>query len=202
MEIVHQHIIHSLSRKNPGDLIFPTDFRGIGTEAAIKKSLSRLAKIGPLKRLAHGIYYIPKTDPVLGELHPGAEEIAEMLARKEEIRIRPAGAAALHKLGLTTQVPMKLVYITDGPPRQLKIGKLVIKFKPTSRRKLSTKGRISSLVIQALEELDLKHMDTETKEKIKSQLLQENPIRLRQDLQFAPARINDFIVKLLKPNTA
>jgi len=187
-----------VSRKKGGELIFPTDFRGIGTEAAIKKALSRLVQKGPLKRLAHGIYYIPKIDPILGELHPGAEEVAIMLARKEKVRIRPAGATALNKLGLSTQVPTRLVYITDGPPRQLKIGKLVIKFKATSHKKLSTIGKISALVIQALEELDMNHIDSSTTARIKELLLKEDPKKLKHDLSIAPARVNDYIVRLLK----
>jgi hypothetical protein len=197
MEKVQNSIEHLLSRKKRGDLIFPSDFRGMGTEAAIKKALSRLAHAGTVKRLAHGIYYIPKIDPVLGELYPGAEEVATLLAKKERVRIRPAGANALNKLGLSTQVPTRLVYITDGPPRRLKIGKLEVRFKATSHKKLATIGKISALVIQALEELDVKHIDRDTAAKIKGLLLRENPKKLKHDLGLAPVRIHDYIVKLL-----
>jgi hypothetical protein len=197
MENVQSNIEALLSRKKSGSLIFPSDFSGMGTEAAIKKALSRLVQKGRLKRAAHGIYYIPKVDPVLGELHPGAEEVAMMLAKKEKIRIRPAGAYALNKLGLSTQVPTRLVYITDGPPRQLKMGKLEIKFKATSHKKLATIGKISALVIQALEELDVNHIDDHTTAKIKKLLLTEDPKKLKHDLALAPVRVHDYIVKLL-----
>jgi uncharacterized protein DUF6088 len=200
MKIVQNNIERLLSRKRSGNLIFLSDFRGIGTEAAIKKALSRLVQKGVLKRAAHGIYYIPKIDPVLGELHPGGEEVAMMLAKKEKIRIRPAGAFALNKLGLSTQVPTRLVYITDGPPRQLKMGKLEIKFKATSHKKLATTGKISALVIQALEELDLNNIDESRTTRIKQLLLTENPKKLKHDLTLAPARIHDYIVKLLNEN--
>jgi hypothetical protein len=197
MEKVQRNIERSLSMKNDGNLIFPSDFRGFGSTAAIKKALSRLAQEGTLKRAAHGIYYMPKIDPVLGELHPGAEDVATMLAKKEKIRIRPAGAFALNKLGLSTQVPTRLVYITDGPPRQLKIGKLEIKFKATSHKKLATIGQISALVIQALEELDVNYIDPDTAAKIKKLLLKEDPKKLKHDLALAPGRVYDYIVKLL-----
>jgi hypothetical protein len=197
MEKVHKNIKHLLSRRKKGSLIFPSDFRGMGTEAAIKKALSRLAKQGILKRVAHGIYYIPRTDPVLGELFPGAEEVAMLLAKKEKVRIRPAGAYALNKLGLTTQVPTRLVYITDGPPRKLKIGKLEIRFKATSHKKLATIGQVSALVIQALEELDVEHIDTGTAARIKVLLLSEDPKKLRHDLALAPVRVYDYMIKLI-----
>ena len=200
MEPTHSYIKQSLlSKKKGGDLVFPTDFRGHGTEAAIKKALSRLTTEGVLRRLSHGIYYIPKIDPVLGEIRPGAEDVAKMIAQKEKVRIRPAGAYALHRLGLTTQVPTRLVYITDGSPRQFKVGKMSVNFKATSHKKLSMVGEISGLVIQALEELDIQHMDDKLAEKIKDLLLRENPQNLKHDLSLAPARINDYIVKLLNP---
>ena len=99
----HKHIETSLARRKPGELIFPTDFRGKGTESAIKKALSRLATTGTLKRLAHGIYFVPKADPVFGTIYPPAEEVAKMIAKKEKVRIRPAGAFALHQLGFKPQ---------------------------------------------------------------------------------------------------
>jgi Family of unknown function (DUF6088) len=199
METVQSYIEGQVSRKKAGEVIFPTDFRGAGTEAAIKKALSRMVQKGPLKRLAHGIYYIPKIDPLLGEIRPGAHEVATMLARKEKVRIRPSGASALNALGLSTQVPTRMVYITDGPPRKIKLGKLVIQFKATSHKKLATTGKISSLVIQALEELDLKHIAGKEEERIKELLLKEKPKDLKHDLSIASARINDYIIKLLKP---
>ncbi|TDW96271.1 DUF6088 family protein [Dinghuibacter silviterrae] len=198
MENVQKNIKYSLSKKKNGSLIFPSDFRGMGSEAAIKKALSRLTVQGILKRAAHGIYYKPKIDPVLGELHPGAEEIATMLAKKEKIRIRPAGAYALNKLGLSTQVPTRLVFITDGPPRQLNIGKMKIRFKATSHKKLATIGQISALVIQALEELDINHIDVDTAARIKKLLLMEDAKKLKHDLGLAPVRVYNYIVKLLK----
>jgi hypothetical protein len=89
------------------------------------------------------------------------------------------------------------VYITDGPPRRLKIGKLEVRFKATSHKKLATVGEISALVIQALGELDMKHIDPDTKAKIKSSLLKEDPKKLKHDLGLAPVRVHDYIVKLL-----
>lgn len=198
MEKVHTYIVAQINRKKEGELIFPTDFRGTGSEDAIKKALSRLTKKGILKRLAHGIYFIPKNDPLLGALYPGADEVVKMLARKEKIRVRPSGAYALNKLGLSTQVPTKLVYITDGPSKQFRLGKLQIKFKATTPKKLSTIGEYSSLLIQALEEIGTEKINPTTESKIMELLKKENPKKLKHDLALASAKVNDYIVKLLK----
>ena len=198
METTHAYIEASILKRKPGEIVFPTDFRGKGTEDAIKKALSRIAEKGILSRLAHGIYFVPKTDRIFGTIYPAADEVAKMIAKKEKVRIKPAGAYALHQLGLTTQVPTRLVYITDGVSRNLKVGKTTIKFKATSNKKLSVKGKISGLVIQALEELDIDKMDGTIELKIKALLKKEDPRMLKHDLGIAPARINDYIVKLLK----
>jgi hypothetical protein len=198
MNKTHTSINNYLSKVKRGSILFPTDFRGMGTEGAIKMALSRLVKEGKLKRVAHGIYYVPKTDPLLGELHPGAENIAEAIAQKEKILIKPSGASALNKLGLSTQVPMRLVYITNGSPRKIKIGRMTVVFKATTSKKLAMEGPISGLVIQALEELDLTNVHPETARKIKNLLMKENASNLKHDLALAPARLHDYIMKLLK----
>lgn len=196
-EKTHAYIESTISRRKPGEIVFPTDFRGKGSQAAIKKAMSRIAKAGKISRLAHGIYYIPKSDPKLGKLRPDPEQVVKMVAQKERIRIRPAGSYALHKLGLTTQVPMKRVYITDGNARQFKLGNVLIRFKSTSAKKLAMKGELSSLVIQAIEEMGIDHINKEIKIKLKEFLLKEDPKALQHDLRLASAKVNDFIVKLM-----
>jgi hypothetical protein len=198
MEKTHTYIRGYLSNRKAGDLIFPTDFRGKGTESAIKKALSRLVHEGTLKRIAHGVYYIPKIDPLFGELYPSAEDVPQKIAAKEKVKIQPTGAYALNKLGLSTQVPTKLVYITDGPQRLLTIGKMKVKFKATSNKKLNMKGELSKLIILALDELDLKNIEPERETKIRGLLLKEDPKKLKHDLSLAPVRVHDYIVKLLK----
>lgn len=198
MDKVHTQIEKKLAKAKKGSLFFLSDFRGMGTEGSIKMALSRLKEAGKLKRIAHGIYYLPQIDPILGELYPSMETIAEAIAKKEHIRIKPTGAFALHKLGLTTQVPMKLVYFTDGPLKQIKLGKNVIKFKPTTPKKLSLKGKLSSLIIQALEELGTEHLEEKTIKRVKELLKKEDPKILIKDLKLAPAYISEFIFLLLK----
>lgn len=195
---VHKHIEHSISRRKKGELIFPTDFRGKGTQTAVKTALSRLSREGKLKRLAHGIYYVPKIDPLFGAVYPAPEEVAEAIAKKEKVRIMPAGAYAMHRLGLTTQVPTNLVYITDGENRKIKIGKTVIRFKATTPKKMSLEGQLSSLVILALDEINPANIDSDTANKIKAILQKENPGLLKKNLALTSARIHDYILKLLK----
>src|SRR5688500_7588724 len=143
MEVkVQEEIEGKLARTKKGHLIFLSDFKGMGSDAAIRKALSRLTKQGIVKRIAHGIYLKPVVDPLLGEIRLSLEKIAEEIARKAKVRIKPGGAYALNRLGLSPQVPLKLVYLTDGPKRLITIGKSTIRFKPTTPKKLAMKGEL------------------------------------------------------------
>lgn len=197
MTTTHSNIERNIRKLPGGELLFSTDFRGKGTEAAIKMTLSRLNKEGVINRIGHGIYMIPKNDPLFGKVLPSPEIIALSIAKREHLRIKPAGANALHKLGLTTQVPMKLVYLTDGTAREIKLGKSTIKFKPTTPKKLSLKGQFSSLIIQALDELGTKDLGEDIEKKIKTLLQKENHDDLQHDLKLATASIHDYLLKVV-----
>jgi hypothetical protein len=198
MDSIHISIKNSLSAYKAGKIIFPTDFRGKGTQSAIKMALSRLTRTGEVRRLAHGMYYIPVIDPVLGELMPSPEGVAEQLAEQEKVRIRPTGAFALNKLGLSTQVPTRLVYLTDGHPRKFKIGNATVEFKATTPKKMTLAGDISGLLILALEELDLEYIEPAMEKRILELLQQEDRSTLEQDLRIAPIRIYDYLIQLIK----
>lgn len=193
---IHKGITKKIEKMKKGQLIFPADFRGIGTDTAIKMTFSRLFREKKIIRLAHGIYIIPEYDPLVGFKYPSLETIAQAIAKRDHARIRPAGTYALHKLGLSTQVPMKLVYLTDGAPRKINIGKASIKFKATTPKKLSLKGKISSLIIQAFEELGPKNISNEIIEKITPLLAKENPEMLKTDLMLAPAWIYQLLTTI------
>ena len=78
---------------------------------------------GILVRLAHGIYLVPKKDEILGIVSPSIEEIDKEIAKRDKARIALTGAMAMHPLGFSTQIPLHVVYLTDGAQREINIGK-------------------------------------------------------------------------------
>ena len=198
MNTVNQYILNTVAKSRPGSIFFNGDFRGFGSEAAIKTTLSRLVKEDMLERIAKGIYVKPKMDPDFGKTYPPLEQIAQALAEREHVRIRPAGTYAINILGLSQQVPTKLVYITDGPPRTIKLGRRTIVFKPTTAKKLALKGEISGLIILALEELGKEAVTPEMIERIKDLLKKESPEILNEDMKRASGWISDLLFKIQK----
>jgi hypothetical protein len=189
------HILKKIKKAKRGALFFIDDFTVIGNKKTAGKALERLVNSGELHRVATGIYVRPEKDKVLGIVMPGIEEIAEAIRKRDKARIIPTGSYALYKLGLTTQVPMNVVYYTDSTARKIKVGKQTITFKRASARNLSAIGEISRLAIQALKTIGKDRVTKEELGKIRELLKQEKPFHLQHDLKIAP----EWIRKLLKP---
>jgi hypothetical protein len=181
-----------------GSVLFVDDFLDYGNPESVKKALLRLKEKETLLRLTHGIYLYPKTDKELGVLFPSTEEIAQAIARRDKARIVLTGVQALNKLGLSTQVPMKVVYLTDGAARSINVGKRTITFKNTSPKNLLANGEISGLAIQALKTIGQKKIDTNTIEKIQVILKNEKKENIINDAKLAPAWINKILMQAVK----
>lgn len=184
-----------VKRSKSGQIFLPSDFKDLGTSAAIRKALSRLVEQKILIRMGQGIYVTAVHDKVFGEVLPSIEEIATSIAKKEHVKIMLTGQHALNKIGLSTQVPMKLVFLTNGTKKNINIGKSSIIFQPTTSKKLAMLGSISSLLFLGLEELDLKQLSKSEIEKIISLLKKEDTKKLKHDLKLAPTKISDFVIK-------
>jgi len=198
MQSVEKQIKERISRKNKGTLLFPDDLHDLGSSEAVRLALHRLEREGFIRRISQGIYVQPKISEYIGEILPSAEEVARGIAKRDKIRLVPTGAYALNALGLSTQVPMKLVFLTDGAPRLIKLGKRSIKLKKTTPKNLSAKGQISGLVIQALREIGKDKLTSSEEEKITELLRKENIKDLKHDIQLAPVWIRIIMQKALR----
>lgn len=194
---IEEKILSRIKSLPEGELLLPVDFSDIGSSEAVRLSLFRLEKEGVIIRVAQGIYVRPKISKLIGSLTPSAEEVAEAIAKRDRIRTVPAGSYALNALGLSTQVPMNIVLLTDGSPREIKVGKRSIKFKKTTPKNLLAKGGISRLVIQALKEIGNGRVTEEEKQKILELLKQEDQEDLLHDIALAPVWIQKIMKKAL-----
>ncbi len=133
-----------------GGVFTPTDFLDVAARGTIDQALSRLAKNGKLRRLARGLYDFPKMHPQLGPLSPAPDDVAQALARETGSQVQIAGARAANALGLSTQVPAKSSYLTDGPSRRVVLGKRVVDLRHASPKHLIAPGSAAGTVVQAL----------------------------------------------------
>lgn len=197
MQSVEKQIEKSIKSKPKGSLVLPDDYLNLGSSDAIRKALDRLENKQVILRVAHGIYVRPKISRLIGPLIPTAEEVAEAIAKRDRIRTVPTGSYALNALGLSTQVPMNIVLLTDGSPREIRVGKRKIKFKKTTPKNLLAKGKISRLVIQALKEIGNGKVTIEEEIKIVDLLKKEDEKDLKHDIALAPVWIQKIMRKAL-----
>lgn len=195
IDSLNRQIEAKVKRSKPGQIFIPSDFKDLGTSTAIRKALSRMVEQKVLIRMGQGVYATAVYDKVFGQILPSLEEIAASLAKKEYVKIMPTGQYALNKIGLSTQVPMKMVFLTNGTKKHINIGNGSIVFQPTTSKKLAMIGSISSLLFLGLEELDLNQLSESEKEKIINLLQKEDAKKLKHDLKLAPAKISDFVIK-------
>jgi DNA-directed RNA polymerase subunit K/omega len=195
-ESVQNRIENKIKSMKKGSIIFPSNFDSIGNVEAVKKSLLRLKNKKFLVRLAHGIYLYPKQDKLLGVLYPSIEDIANAIADRDKARIIPTGIKALNQLGLSSQIPMNIVFLTDGTARTIVVGNRTLKFKRTTPKNLAVKGEITSLVIQALKEIGKDNVTEEQLKRIKNHLKLEKKEIIEHDAKLASA----WIAKIMRGN--
>lgn len=195
MTSIEENIWTAIKAKGRGSIFFPSDFTSYGEVKAVGKSLERLTSKGNIVRLARGIYTYPEIDVVLGlgVLMPSIEQIAETIARRDKTRIVPTGIYAMNKLGISTQVPMNVVYLTDGAPRKVSLGNgRSIQFKYTTPKNLSFTNPLAMLVTFALKEVGKDNITDDIAKQIKSVLLKEPKENVMADEALMPAWIRTF----------
>lgn len=185
--------IHGRGR---GSVFVPRDFLDLGSREGVDLALHRLARSGTIRRLARGVYDFPKEHPVLGLLAPSADAVAHALAGRDRTRLQPAGGYAANILGLSEQVPAKVVFLTDGPSRTVKIGPTTIQLRRTTPRNMEAAGRLSGLLMQALRELGEEHVTPERREHLKRTLPADKRRELVKDLRLAPTWMHPIFREL------
>lgn len=196
MVSIEDKIMEVIGVEGEGCIFFPNDFIDFGEPKSIGKALERLTEKGLILRLARGIYYYPKQDKImgLGVLYPSIEEIADSIARRDKARIVPTGIHALNKLGLSTQIPMNFVYLTDGTRRKINIGNgKSIQFRFTSPKNLAFTNKLAMLVTFALKELGQGKITESQIAQLKQILAKESKEKVMADASLMPAWIRTII---------
>jgi hypothetical protein len=184
-----------------GWVFTPKHFRDLGSTPAIDSCLRRLKTAGAIRQLTRGLYDYPVNDPVLGTVAPSADAIARALVARDAIRIQPSGAYAANVLGLSDQVPSRIVFLTDGSASKVRIGKREIILQHTTPRNMATAGRISGTLIQALRHLGKDQVDDQVLAVLRRRISDSDHSTIRKDLVHAPAWIAETLRRLTEPTS-
>lgn len=195
-ENIGKKIVNNIKKCGRGTIFFPSTFMSYGDIKTVSKSLERLTNDAVIIRLANGIYLYPKIDKKLGlgVLYPSIEDIAIQIAKRDRARIAPTGAYALNLLGLSTQVPMNVVFLTDGSPRKIRVGDdKTITFKHTVPKNLAFVNKTAQLATFALKEIGQSNVNEEHLETLKHVFSAINEKSIEADYKLMPAWIRKII---------
>lgn len=182
---VQDTILDRIRHQGRGKVFIPKDFLDLGSRDAADQSLSRLVRSGDILRLGRGLYHYPQVNQRLGiPLGPDLDEIADALARQTGSRVIPSGAVAANRLGLSTQVPAKPIYLSDGRTRQVKIGNTTIQIRHAAPKELPVGSRTSAMVFQALRHLGQAAVDDKVIGQIRHALSPDQRRGLLQDARY------------------
>jgi len=188
-------VLEKIKRSPRGTLFFVDHFTNIANNKSTNKALERLVKSGEIERVAQGIYVRSVIDNYIGKVLPSIEQIATAIVKRDRATVVPTGSYAMYKLGLTSQVPLNIVFYSDTSARKIKIGKQTIKFKKASSKNLAFVGEISTLAIQTLRTIGKDLATADEINQIKKILKNENPKHLQHDLQLSPVWIRKLITE-------
>ena len=186
MDTIANKIVARAKRHGAGWVFSAKHLADLGDRAAIDQALSRLAKGGRVRRLARGLYDLPKIHAVLGPLSPDLDAVATAAAEQAGHRLQISPVRAANVFGLSTQVPAKTVYLTDGSSRRIKIGNQVVYLKHAGPRALLGAGTQAGAALQALRAIGKDHVNDAVVQRLRSTLPSDAKNGLRKLMHQAP----------------
>lgn len=196
MQPIDKKILSRIYGRGRGWAFTKTDFVTDFGEPNIHQALSSLNKSGSIRRISHGLYDYPRQSGVLGELSPDIDQVAHALARKFNWRIQPSGDTALNLLGLSTQIPGKWIYLSDGPSREYQIGLQTIGFRHSALKDTGFKLYESSLLVQALKAIGKEQIDQSTIERLSAWLASNLRKSILQDTRKTTGWVFEIIKRI------
>lgn len=196
---LEKQVLGLIKKKGRGNFVFASDFTNLGEQKTINKVLERLANDDTIIRISRGVYYYPKVDKVLGlgVLYPTLEDIAEGIAKRDKARIVPTGIYALNRLGFSTQIPMNVVYLTDGSERKLNLcNGTSIQFKYTAPKNLAFKSHLAMLLTFAFKTIGKENITQDMLTHTKELLAKDEKSSIEQDYNLMPAWVSSIIKSL------
>jgi hypothetical protein len=185
MQTQKAKVLKRIEQMPPGSVFSAKDVLDIASRSSVDVLLAALAKAGTIRRISRGLYDLPKFNPDLGGcLNPDVDAAARAIARRRRWKIVPEGAWAANQLGLSEQVPSKIVYLTDGPSHKEQVGWREIFFKHARPAKLTGSDEKFSLVVQALRHLGKEHVGPLEISKLRKVLSEAEKKKLLKDTRF------------------
>ncbi|UWD35043.1 DUF6088 family protein [Mycoplasma cottewii] len=182
-----------------GKVFISDDFLDIASSETVRRTLNKLAKEQKIRRVMNGFYYSPRYSELIKEYEQvRIEELAKAIARKNNWDIAPFGLACLNILGLSTQVPVKVIYVSSGKSKIYKVGKMLLEFRKVSSREISNMSLKTRIVIQAIKEIGNENMTDNYIDRIRKELTESEKQNLLVEAKNTTKWIYEHIKEICK----
>jgi len=196
MTSVSDKILKRVRGKGRGWVFTPKDFIDFGTRASIDMAMSRLAQSGAIRRIGRGLYDYPKQHAKLGTLSPDADSVVQAVSAQTGDKVFWSAAVAINRLGLSTQVPAKTTYVTDGPTRTKKVAGRTITLKHTRTPLLDNASSQVDSVLQALSLIGKGNVDSNLINTLAKRLDDRDIKALLKARAKMPGWMGDIVLKM------
>lgn len=193
MQSIAVNVLKRIKRKGRGSVFVPRDFLDFGSRAAVDQALSRLARKETIRRLSRGVYDYPRQHKRLGVLSPSVDAVAKAVTDRDGSKLQISGARAAHMLGLSTQVPAKYVYLTDGQTRDIRAGNQTVSLRHAAPRNLIGAGQTVGVVFQALRYIGKNGVDDHVLGTLRRKLSQPDKNALGKAAKDMPVWMQDVV---------
>ena len=201
---VEKLVLARIEERGRGSVLTPRDFRDLGSRGAVALALHRMVKKEVLRNIGNGLYHFPVVDPVYGEYTYSTDAVLRAIERRDGVRIRETHARAANITGISTQVPMRIAYQTDGRSRKIRMKPsspdgqgYEIVLRRTSARYMQARTEVGYLVIQGLRDYGRKHIGKAEYAELLRRLPPGGKEDLKKDLDIAPVWIADVMRRLI-----
>jgi hypothetical protein len=196
---IDEAILKSIRATKRASAFSAKDFSKLGSEAAIRQALGRLSKQNYLRRIRRGFYDRPHSHPLLGQTAPNPMDLVRGMMKNSAARWQVSGAYAANLLHLSDQVPSKIVILTDGGSRKVRLENLTLDFRRAAPRYLLGAGKPAGLVIQALRHLRLSGITPTIVSRLHRQLDPQTKADLESFAPNLPAWMRPILQEIGKP---
>lgn len=194
---IKKNVMKKITESQPLSIFFITDYTELGAWETIRKIFHEATINGILEKAGHGIYFKPKISR-FGKVPIPLEKIAKEIAKRDRCEILPTGSTAANIIGLSTQMPTTVSYITSGSTRSINIGKRKISFRHVSPKNFAAKGKIMPILIQGIKDFGKENISAAEYNTIKQFINKHQDHYLQEDLKLAPQWIQQIIKKLIR----
>ena len=201
-QTIETKILKRIRGRGQGWAFSAKDFAEVAGRSTVDSALHRLAKRGSIRRVITGVYDLPVySEHLRRAIASDVDQVAQALARKFGWQIQPSGPSAQNVLGLSTQVPSKFVYLSDGPKRMYRVGSTELAFQHTALKDARFQFHESGLLVQAIKGLGPTSINSEAMKRMRAWLKPALRSRVRKDTQIVTGWVHDVIRQVTEDPT-